>query len=172
MHRSNAPQRTDDPNAPDVGTAYPAAAAELRRERDRIARLALEATLRMAPDFRDRYDEIGLRLFLRDYEQHVEQLAKALQTGDASWVTNYAEWLVPIYRRRKIPMRDFAALLVGLREAALTVLSPEEGDRATEFLDRWRERLKHHSRLPGDQKGNPILRFFWKGAGLGDDKWV
>lgn len=172
MHRSNAPQRTDDPNAPDVGTAYPAAAAELRRERDRIARLALEATLRMAPDFRDRYDEIGLRLFLRDYEQHVEQLAKALQTGDASWVTNYAEWLVPIYRRREVPMKDFGVMLLGLRDAAATVLSAEEARAASQMIARWRTRLKRHQALPGDHKGNSIVRFFWKGAGVLDDEIV
>ena len=24
----------------------------------------------------------------------------------------------------------------------------------------------------GDHKGNSIIRFFWKGAGVGDDKWI
>jgi len=33
-------------------------------------------------------------------------------------------------------------------------------------------RLKFHQRLPGDHKGNPIIRFFFKGAGIGDDKWI
>jgi hypothetical protein len=33
-------------------------------------------------------------------------------------------------------------------------------------------RLMHHRRLPGDHKGNALIRFFWKGAGVGDDKWI
>ncbi len=148
---------------------HPEAAARLRREHDRIARLALEATLRRFPDMRKRYDELALRQLLRDYEQHIEQLARAVESNDGSWVTNYAEWLVPIYRRRKIPMKEFAALILGLRDAALTVLSPEEAEHASRMLDLWRERLRRHGRLPGDHKGNPIVRFFWKGAGIGDE---
>ena len=75
---------------------YPQAAERLRRENARLCRLALEATVGRFPDFRDRYDEVALRQLLRDYRQHIEQLARALETNDASWVTNYAEWLVPI----------------------------------------------------------------------------
>ena len=150
----------------------PEAAVRLRQHRDRLGRLALEATLRDFPDMADHYDEYALRLLLRDYEQHIEQLARALESNDASWVTNYAEWLVPVYRRRKIPMRDFAALLLGLRDAVLTVLTPDDARLANEMLDRWRERLKRHSRLPGDHRGNAIVRFFWKGAGVGDDSVI
>ena len=38
------------------------------------------------------------------------------------------------------------------------------GKVAAELFARWNDRLKHHGRLPGDHKGNPIIRFFWKGA--------
>jgi len=37
---------------------------------------------------------------------------------------------------------------------------------------RWLARLKFHARLPGDHAGNPIVRFFWKGAGIADDSIV
>jgi hypothetical protein len=157
---------------PDFAAGYPEAAAQLRRHRARIARLALEAAVRLAPDLAVRYDEIALRHFLRDYDRHIEQLARSLETDDDSWVTNYAEWLVPVYRRREVPMKDAATLLLGLRDAVVTVLSADEAQRAVEFLLRWRTRYKRHQAIPGDHRGNPVVRFFWKGAGVLDDDVV
>jgi hypothetical protein len=156
----------------DISAGLPAAAARLRADRDRLARLALENTVRLVPGFDERYDEPALRLFLRDYEQHIEQLARAMETDSPGYVANYAEWLVPIYRRRRVPMNDVIALLAGLRQAAATVLSPDENARSGAMFEAWRERLRHHGRLPGDHKGNSVVRFFWKGAGVVDDKWV
>jgi hypothetical protein len=69
-------------------------------------------------------------------------------------------------------MRHFMAIVSGLRDAAATVMTPEENKVSDELFERWAARLKHHGRLPGDHRGNPIVRFFWKGAGIGDDKWV
>ncbi len=154
---------------PDVTAGHPKAAAALRAQRDRLARLALEATLRVAPHMRARYDDIALRQLLRDYLQHIEQLARALETGSETFVTDYGEWLVPIYRRRRIPMKDFVLMLVGLEEALPGVLAPDDAAHARHLLEAWRGRLRHHARLPGDHKGNPIVRFFWKGAGVADD---
>ncbi|MDQ3938601.1 MAG: hypothetical protein M3253_07970, partial [Chloroflexota bacterium] len=157
---------------PDVSAGLPAAAARLRVNNARLSRLALANTVRLEASFAERYDEAALRLFLRDFERHVEQLARALETGRESFVTNYGEWLVPVYRRRRVPMADFISLLGGLRQAVATVLSPEENAVTGKVFERWAQRLKHHGRLPGDHRGNPIIRFFWKGAGIGDDKWV
>ncbi len=157
---------------PDVTTAHPAAARRLRASRDRLARLALENTLRLAPHFSDRYDDIRLRVFLRDYQRHIEQLARAMETGIDGFVVNYAEWLVPIYRRRKVPMKDFILSVDGLRHAVATVLTPDEIEFAQPMFERWAQMLKHHQRLPGDHPGNPIVRFFWKGAGILDDEVV
>lgn len=156
----------------DVSAGQPAAAARLRASRGRIARLALQATLRDADGFGERYDETKLRLFLRDFERHVEQLARALETGEDYYVASYGEWLVPIYRRRHVPMADFMAMLAGLHVASATVMTPDEKKVADELFQRWTTTLKAHQRLPGDHKGNPVIRFFWKGAGIGDDKWV
>ena len=156
----------------DVSAGLPEAAARLRTNSKRLARIALQAAIRLAPGLDERYDETMLRLFLRDYERHIEQLARALETGSDYYVVQYGEWLVPIYRRRHVPMRDFLALLGGLRDAVTTVLTPDENEASVALFERWGARLKHHGRLPGDHKGNPIIRFFWKGAGIGDDKWI
>jgi hypothetical protein len=156
----------------DATAGLPEAAARLRANRDRLARIALQETIRIAPGFDERYDDEMLRLMLRDYDRHIEQLARALETGQDGYVINYGEWLVPIYRRRRIPMSDFMAMLAGLRDATATVLTPAENEVTRELFVRWSERLKHHGRLPGDHKGNALIRFFWKGAGVGDDKWI
>jgi hypothetical protein len=157
---------------PDRTAGLPAAALRLRANSGRLSRLALQNTVRLVPGFDARYDEVALRLFLRDMERHVEQLARALETGNPSFVTNYGEWLVPVYRRRRVSMKDFIAQLEGLRQAAATVLAPEENAVARELFEAWVQRLRHHQRLPGDHKGNPIVRFFWKGAGVLDDEII
>jgi hypothetical protein len=157
---------------PDTTAGLPAAALRLRANRTRLARLALEATLRIAPSFRERYDETGLRLFLRDNDRHIEQLARSLETGNERFLINYGEWIVPVYRRRRVPMRDFMALLAGLEEVSATVLTPDEHAVVRQYVVRAAQVLKHHGRLPGDHKGNAIVRFFWKGAGILDDEIV
>ncbi|MEP7379011.1 MAG: hypothetical protein ABI725_05545 [Chloroflexota bacterium] len=156
----------------DAHVGLPAAAARIRANRERISRVALQSAERLEPGLNERYDDTMLRMFLRDYEQHVERLAKALETGDDSFVVNYGEWLVPIYRRRHVSMRDFMAMIAGLRDAAGAVLTPDENRAAAGLFERWESKLKAHGRLPGDHKGNALIRFFFKGAGIGDDKWI
>jgi hypothetical protein len=156
----------------DPTAGHPDAARRLRANRDRLARLAFENTLRLAPHFTERYNELTLRLLLRDFERHVEQLARAMETGLDQYVVNYAEWLVPVYRRRRIPMRDFIAMVDGLRHATATVFSPDETDFAQSLFERWAQMLTHHARLPGDHVGNKYARFFFKGAGVFDDNVI
>jgi hypothetical protein len=158
------------PSDPTAG--LPDAAARLRANRDRIGRLAFEVAVRADPTLADRYGQLTLRQLLRDYQQHVQQLARALETGEARYVTEYAEWLVPIYRRRKVRVNDVATLLNGLREAALSVL-PASGVEPTRLvIEQWIARIRGHRRLPGDHQGNAVVRFLFKGAGLGDDTVV
>jgi transcriptional regulator with XRE-family HTH domain len=45
-------------------------------------------------------------------------------------------------------------------------------DLLRELMARWQARIKHHQRLAGDHKGNSLVRFFWKGAGIADDSVV
>jgi|SRR6188508_3432037 len=156
----------------DITAGLPDAAARLRSGSKRIAQIALQSTVRDEDGFSDRYNEDALRLFLRDYERHIEQLSRSLATGEESYLVSYAEWLVPVYRRRRVPSHDVIVMLGALKRAAGTVLSPEERKVSDLYLHHAMERLKHHQRLPGDHKGNSVIRFFWKGAGVGDDKWV
>ncbi len=156
----------------DATAGLPDAAARLRANRSRIGTLALQAALRLDPTFRERFDDLALRRLLRDYERHIEQLSRALETGEERFVVQYAEWLVPVYRRRDIRMNDLVTILDGLREAALSVLPGEDAAPTRALFDRWIERLRHHRRLPGDHKGSSIVRLIWKGAGLGDDTVV
>ena len=158
------------PSDPTAG--LPQAAAALRANRSRLAKVALQETIRLSPGFDERYDQQMLQLMLRDFDTHIEQLARALETGEDSYVVSYGEWLVPIYRRRQIPMNDLTMMLGGLKHAVATVLSPADNEVAHELLHLMIVRLMKHRRLPGDHKGNPIIRFFWKGAGIGDDKWI
>jgi hypothetical protein len=156
----------------DRTAGQPAIAARLRAERSRLAARALEAALHADPSLRERHDELALRRLLRDYDRHIEQLAQAIETGEERFVVMYGEWLVPVYRRRGVPMNDAVTLLRGLEQAALAIIPSAEAKPLRDFVSAWIERLRHHRRLPGDHKGNPLVRFVWKGAGLGDDSVV
>src|SRR4051794_34219021 len=70
----------------DATAGYPQAAAALRGGRHRLARVALQETIRLSPGFDAKYDDRMLRLMLRDYDTHIEQLARALETGEDSYV--------------------------------------------------------------------------------------
>lgn len=155
----------------DATTGHPAVAARLRAD-PRLPALALDAALRIDGTLGERYDELMLRRFLRDYQQHVEQLARAIATGEQRFVVIYGETLVPIYRRRGVRMNDVTTLLRGLEEAAVALGSSAEAPAIRQPMAAWVERMRRHRRLPGDHEGNSAIRFVWKGAGLGDDTVV
>ena len=155
----------------DASAGHPQVAARLRS----VARLpatALDAASRIDETLPQRYDELMLRRLLRDYERHIEQLARAIETGEDRFVVAYGEALVPAYRRRKVRMNDVVSLLRGLEEAAVALGPSAEAELIREPMGAWIERMRHHRRLPGDHKGNSAVRFIWKGAGLGDDTVV
>jgi hypothetical protein len=156
----------------DPGAGHPAAAARLRAAADRLPALALKAALNRDPSLSDRHDELALRRFLRDYDRHLEQLAQAVATGEDRFVTVYAETLVPTYRRRGVRMNDVVTLVRGLEDVAVASGSAAEADAIRAPVAAWVERLRRHRRLPGDHPGNPVARFVFKGAGLGDDTVV
>ncbi len=155
----------------DATAGHPAVAARLRSTL-RLPALSLEAALRIDGSLAERHDELMLRRFLRDYERHIEQLARAIETGEDRFVITYGETLVPIYRRRRVRMNDVATLLRGLEEAAVAVGTSAEAALVREPMQAWVERMRHHRRLPGDHEGNSSVRFVWKGAGFGDDSVV
>lgn len=156
----------------DIHAGLPDAAARLRSQRTRLGQIALEATLKLDPTFSTRYDELMLRKVLRDYDRHIEQLARALETGEDRFVVLYGESIVPTYRRRGMRMNDVITVVTGLREAAQTALDAKETPVMQAYIAAWIARLRRHARLPGDHKGNSAVRLIWKGAGLGDDTVV
>ena len=155
----------------DATAAHPALAQQLLAAPNLPAR-SLEAALQSDPTLGDRYDERMLRYFLRDYDGHIKQLARALATGEQHYVAMYGETLVPVYRQRGVRMNDVVTLLEGLREAACAIVPGDQADPINADMDAWIERMRHHRRLAGDHKGNKAVRFLWKGAGLGDDSVV
>ena len=146
-------------------------AARLRAD-GRLPATALEAAFRIDETLPQRYDELMQRRFLRDYEQYIEQLARAIETGEDRFVVEWGESIVPIYRRRDVRMNDVVSLLRGMEEAAVALGPAVDAELIREPIDAWVERLRHHRRLPGDHEGNRIVRWIWKGAGFGDDTVV
>ena len=142
------------------------------RDAARLPASALDAAYRIDETLPQRYDQIAQRTFLRDYQQHIEQLARAIETGEDRFVTVWGESLVPIYRRRNVRMNDVVSLLRGLEEAAVALGPAADADVIREPLAAWVERMRHHRRLAGDHEGNAAVRFVWKGAGFGDDTVV
>jgi hypothetical protein len=156
----------------DPTAGLPDAAARLRAARDRLCTVSLEAAVKADPSLSDRYPELELRHLLRDTERHVEQLARALETGEERFVTQYAEWLIPIYRRRHVQARDQVNLVRGLQSAAASVVAPGDLPALERYCDAWVKRLEFHRRLPGDHPGNRLARLVYKGAGILDDSVV
>lgn len=138
----------------------------------RLPTLALEAAYRIDETLPQRYDELMQRKFLRDYDQYVKQLARAIETGEDRFVVVWGESIVPIYRRRNVRMNDVVSLIRGLEEAAVATGPAADAAVIREPIEAWVERLRHHRRLPGDHEGNAAVRFVWKGAGFGDDTVV
>jgi len=156
----------------DPTAGRPEASASLRRQRSTIAAVALKSALEADPTLGTRHDEIMMRTLLRDYDRHIEQFALALETGEPRYVTEWAEWILPIYRRRRIPAKDQQTLIGALRPAAAAVLPPEDAAALGKLVDAWFKRLYLYKRLPGDHKGNAVARFIYKGAGVLDDSVI
>ncbi len=155
----------------DATAGQPRVAARLRAA-DRLPATALDAAFRIDETLPRRYDELALRTMLRDYERHIEQLARAVETGEDRFVVVYGETLVPTYRRRDVRMNDVVSLLRGLQEAAVALGPAAEAEVVRAPMEAWIGRMRHHRRLAGDHDGNTAVRFIWKGAGFGDDTIV
>ena len=113
----------------------------------------------------DRHGVLGLRRLLRDTETLVDRLAIAVASNDPLAVGAWAEWVVPIYRRRKVPMDDLILLCEGLRLAVPAVLAPDERPVSGAALDEAIRVFRWHRRLAGDaRKRNRLLAAIYKGA--------
>ena len=154
-----------------VKAAYPPmpdAATRLRNGRTRLAGEALIAAVRRDPTLEERYDALQFRTFLRDMDRHILRLALALEQGDVGPVTDYVGMLVPLYRRRRVPLEDFGTMLLGALDAARADLPGDEADAASLIIEAGLAQLERPRHLPGDKRRSPILSLLWKGAGILD----
>jgi hypothetical protein len=149
----------------DLTAGHPTAAHRLRSGRVAIRNRVLEIAIDRDPTLRDRYDDVGLRKLLRDADVLIERLALSVASGDPAFMSEYGEWVAPVYRRRKVPMDDLVNLLESLRLAAASALAPEERPAADNAVDAGIKVFRWHRRIAGDaRKRNPIAAFLYKGA--------
>jgi hypothetical protein len=144
---------------------YPAAAERLRGDQMRISASALEAAAEADPTLRARYDDAGLRRLLRDGELFVERLAMCLGSDDDRWLSEYAEWIAPIYRRRRVPLNDLSALCAGIARTVEPMLTPDEFTAATGSLEAATAVFRRTSRIAGDRhKRNTLWKWMYRGV--------
>ena len=137
----------------------------MRAAKARLGVRGLEFALDADPTMRTRHDELGLRRLLRDTDIIVERIALCVAGDDPGWLREWADWVAPIYRRRRVPMDDVIQLCEGLRRACAAVLAPAEMVPAEAAIDEAIRVFRWYRRIAGDaRKRNPILQFIYKGA--------
>ena len=149
----------------DMTAGSPAAADRIRAARARLAARALEAAVDGDPTMRERHGEAGLRHLLRDLDGYLERVARAVASGDPAQVREWAEWVAPVFRRRRVPMDDLIALSEGVRVALAAVLSGDDLAVANAALDAGIAVFHWHRGLGGDaRKRNRYLFALYKGG--------
>jgi hypothetical protein len=149
----------------DQTAGSPAAADRLRALRSRLGARALEIAIERDPTLTARHSEMGLRHLLRDTETFVDRIALAIATGDPSPMSEFADQVVPLYRRRRIPMDDLVQLSEGLRAAMAPYLNGPEADPMHAAIDAGIAAMRWNRRIAGDaRKRDRILEAIYKGA--------
>jgi hypothetical protein len=149
----------------DMTAGFPAAADRIRASRGRLAARALEVAVDGDPTLRERHGDTGLRHLLRDLDGYLERVARAVASGSPAQVREWAEWVAPVFRRRRVPMDDVIVLSEGLRVALAAVLSSEERIVADAALDEGIAVFRWHRGLAGDaRKRNRYLFALYKGG--------
>ncbi len=144
---------------------FPEAAARLRAAHERLGARALEVALERDPSLRERLGEAGLRQLLRDTEVYLDRIARAVAAADPGQVRGWADWVAPVYRRRRVPMDDLVTLTEGLRSAVATVVTPEEQAIVETALDEAIATFRWYRRLGGDaRRRNRVLASLYKGG--------
>jgi hypothetical protein len=150
---------------PDFHAGFPEAAARIRAAAPRLGTRALESALHRDPTIRTRLGETGLRQLLRDTEILVERTARAVASADPAQLREWADWVAPVYRRRKVPMDDLVTLCEGLRAALPAVLAPEEQEPANTALDQAIATFRWYRRIAGDaRQRDRLLNAIYRGG--------
>ena len=148
-----------------MNAAFPAAADRIRVERAALGAGAIEALVTSDPSIRDRLGDDGLRLLLRDTEIYLERVARAVASGDPGQLGEWADWVVPVYRRRKVPLDDLIGLGEATREVLAGMLQPEELAAADAAITAASAVLRWHRRIAGDaRRRNRYLDAIYRGA--------
>lgn len=144
---------------------WPTDAERLRCAADEVRLRTFEIALACAPELRDRLGEIRLRTLYRDLEGLLEVVARVVASNDPSLLRSWAEWVVPVFRRRRIAMDDLVSVCEALRAALAAVLGPEARAAAGRGLDEAIRVFRAHRRLGGDARPrNRLLAAIYKGA--------
>ena len=148
-----------------MGAGFPAAAERIRVERARLGVRALDVLTARDPTLRDRLGETGLRALLRDTDVYLERVARAVASGDPGQLAEWTDWVVPAYRRRKVPLDDLIALGEAMGEVLGGVLGPDERVPADAAIAQARKVLRWHRRIAGDaRRRNRVLAAIYRGA--------
>lgn len=149
----------------DERRGFPAAADRLRGAHARLGARALEFAVDADPTMVERHDELALRRLLRDTEIFVERIGLSIAANDPYYLREWADWISPVYRRRRVPMDDVILIAEGLRRACASVLAPEELEPAERAIDEAIKVFRWYRRLAGDaRRRNRILHAIYKGA--------
>lgn len=162
----------DTPRHPALGQApmdmtegHPGAAALLRGNAGAIAEAALQVTLNDDPSFASRYDQHELRRLVRDARLLVERLADSVSSGQSVLMSEYAEWVTPLYRRRRVSLADLAAICEGICKTIENRLGPDEEAAAGSALDAAIGTLRCNARLSGDtHRRDALSRWTYRGV--------
>jgi hypothetical protein len=149
----------------DMNSGFLGASRRVREDAAGIAARGLEAAVEADPSLRKRYDDAGLRRLMRDGQLFVERLAMSLGADDVRWIAEYSEWIGPIYRRKRIPLSDLAAICAGIREVIAPELTSDELASADRALDAAQVVLRRNGRVAGDQhKRRAIFKWMYRGV--------
>jgi hypothetical protein len=149
----------------DGNAGFPAAATALRRDRAAIAADALVTAVAADPGLQLRFDDGGLRRLLLDAEVLIDRLAMCVAANDSRPMAEYAEWIGPIFRRRRVSLLDVAALCEGIREIATPGLGHDEAAALGRAIDAGVVVLRKNGRLAGDgHRRNALLQWLYRGV--------
>jgi hypothetical protein len=149
----------------DMTAGQPAAADRIRADRARLGERALELLVARDPTIRDRLGDTGLRALLRDTEVYLDRVARAVASGQPGQLAQWADWVVPVYRRRQVPLDDLIGLGEAMREALAGVLGPDELLPAEAAIAEAAKVLRWHRRIAGDaRRRNRYLDAIYRGA--------
>jgi len=149
----------------DMLAGFPVAAERIRAERARLGARALEVLAARDPTLGERLGETGLRALLRDTDVYLERVARAVASNDPGQLREWADWVVPVYRRRKVPLDDLIGLGEAMREVLGAVLGPDERVPADVAIAQARTVFRWHRRIAGDaRRRNRVLSAIYRGA--------